>query len=358
MSTVQRPGDPQADAGPPLFCTRISIAADDEILVSGPTVAADASGPGGVEDRRPRIPGRDRAADGHGAQGRHVVTGGEMSPPPRWRRCSSAIPVFWRLRSTDDQSAVGGVRGRHRGAPSGRIAERRGVARALRAVTGALQGPQGDRGAHGAVAAHAVRQAPAPGPGLAGSAVGAQGPALSSRCREYDAANARKAQPAHRRRRDGAGHLSLGFRGHAHRRPGRGPGCNGGVCRTVADALTSVADGDTVSLKHTRTPYSEAPLVLTKRNVTIEAQPGGAIITSSSTATGTPVLRVGNGTAPAGEGTTLRNLYVNGQPNGGPAVRISAAGTTLTSTFLSRVAASTRTALRWRSTTPSAVRRR
>ena len=62
---------------------------------------------------------------------------------------------------------------------------------------------------------------------------------------------------------------------------GAAAGCSGGVCRTVADALAAAADGDTVSLKHTRTPYSEAPLVLTKRNVTIEAQPGGAIITSS-----------------------------------------------------------------------------
>jgi len=48
MSTIQRPGDPQADAGPPLFCTRVTIAADGEILVGGPTVSAGAAGPDGV----------------------------------------------------------------------------------------------------------------------------------------------------------------------------------------------------------------------------------------------------------------------------------------------------------------------
>ncbi len=48
MATIQRPGDEQLDAGPPLFCTRVRIAQDEEILVSGPTVSRSAAGPDGV----------------------------------------------------------------------------------------------------------------------------------------------------------------------------------------------------------------------------------------------------------------------------------------------------------------------
>jgi len=41
---TQTPGDRRAGAGPPLFCTRVALAADGEILVSGPTVSP-AAGP-------------------------------------------------------------------------------------------------------------------------------------------------------------------------------------------------------------------------------------------------------------------------------------------------------------------------
>lgn len=117
-------------------------------------------------------------------------------------------------------------------------------------------------------------------------------------------------------------------------------GCAANVCRTVADALSAVSDGDTISLKASGTPYVEAPLVVARRNVTIEAQRGGAIITSSGAA-GTPVLRVGSGSGTTGEGTTLRNVSLHGHANGGPLVRVSAAGTMITGTFLARGAAST-----------------
>jgi O-succinylbenzoic acid--CoA ligase len=48
MVTSQRPGDQGPDAGHPLFCTRVSLAPDGEILVEGPTVARSAARADGV----------------------------------------------------------------------------------------------------------------------------------------------------------------------------------------------------------------------------------------------------------------------------------------------------------------------
>jgi o-succinylbenzoate---CoA ligase len=78
--TTARPGDEQPDAGPPLFCTRVRIAGDGEILVAGPTLAS--AGPGGWHptgdigdldgDGRLRVTGRKADT---------IVTGGENVAP-------------------------------------------------------------------------------------------------------------------------------------------------------------------------------------------------------------------------------------------------------------------------------------
>ena len=71
-----------ATRGVPLFCTRVELAADDEILVAGPTVAPGAAGPDGWLrtgdlgrlDERGRLTVTGRKAD-------TIVTGGENVAP-------------------------------------------------------------------------------------------------------------------------------------------------------------------------------------------------------------------------------------------------------------------------------------
>jgi O-succinylbenzoic acid--CoA ligase len=82
MVTTQSPGDPQADAGAPLFCTRVRVADDGEILVSGPTVSPSATGPDGIlrtgdlgsldDDGRLTVTGRKADT---------IITGGENVAP-------------------------------------------------------------------------------------------------------------------------------------------------------------------------------------------------------------------------------------------------------------------------------------
>lgn len=77
QATTQAPGDRTPDAGPPLFCTRVRIGADGEILLSGPTIAGGgelATGDLGVLDSEGRLSVTGRLAD-------TIVTGGENVAP-------------------------------------------------------------------------------------------------------------------------------------------------------------------------------------------------------------------------------------------------------------------------------------
>jgi len=82
MVTTQQPGDTQADAGAPLFCTTVALAADGEILVSGPTVSPSAVTGDGVlrtGDLGSLGPGGRLTVTGRKAD--TIITGGENVAP-------------------------------------------------------------------------------------------------------------------------------------------------------------------------------------------------------------------------------------------------------------------------------------
>jgi O-succinylbenzoic acid--CoA ligase len=93
MRGLDGDGDGDRSAGPPLFCTRVRIAADDEILVRGPTVAPGTLGPdgwlhtgdlGGLDDRG-RLLVTGRKVD-------TIVSGGENIAPAEVEAVLEAHP--------------------------------------------------------------------------------------------------------------------------------------------------------------------------------------------------------------------------------------------------------------------------
>lgn len=90
---VAETDDAQMSAGPPLFCTRVQITADEEILIAGPTVApAAVSGDGwlhtgdlGALDDRGRLLVTGRKAD-------TIVSGGENVAPAEVEAVLEAHP--------------------------------------------------------------------------------------------------------------------------------------------------------------------------------------------------------------------------------------------------------------------------
>jgi hypothetical protein len=114
------------------------------------------------------------------------------------------------------------------------------------------------------------------------------------------------------------------------------------VCKTIFDANNAVHDGDTVDIKGNDKPYVEQPIVVKRKNVTFEALPGtGTVtITGVNTLDNNDVFTLGDATGDTtnghGDGTTLRGLTITSQPQGGRAVFVRAANTTVDNCTLIR----------------------
>ena len=107
------------------------------------------------------------------------------------------------------------------------------------------------------------------------------------------------------------------------------------VCKTIFDANQAANNGDVIDIKGNEKPYVEQPIIVTKHNVTFEALPGtGTVtITGISTLDNADVFTFGDATGDTtnthGDGTVLRNLTITVQPQGGRAVFVRAANTTV-----------------------------
>ena len=155
-----------ANAGPPLFCTRVRIAPDGEILVArtdrraraaiartaGSTPATSAS-----LDERGRLQVTGRKAD-------TIVSGGENVAPAEVEAALEAHPdVLEAGGARARRRELGGGRHGDRRRAAGRGRDRRGAARALRAHAGAVQDAQAGYPRQRAPAPHRLGQAAAQG---------------------------------------------------------------------------------------------------------------------------------------------------------------------------------------------------
>lgn len=119
--------------------------------------------------------------------------------------------------------------------------------------------------------------------------------------------------------------------------PAAAAGCAAtNVCKTITEANAKAADGDTISIK--AGSFVEPTLVVTKANLTFVAAETGKVAIATSTATaGAPTFQLGDGTAAAGKGTTLRGLVVSGPATGGPSISVQTTGTLLDTVSVQRV---------------------
>lgn len=108
------------------------------------------------------------------------------------------------------------------------------------------------------------------------------------------------------------------------------PGCNvDHVCKTIPDANTAIANGDTVVIKD-GTYTLTGPLNIVRTGVTFRGNAGKVVITQTDQRTDTPVIYLGGN-------DTLDGLTIAVQPGGAQGVIATAAGATIRSSTVARV---------------------